>query len=58
MTDFGSSYAERLTQQNDKAFNESLLGSLPILQYVARLADGRTIKAKVPVIHDEQRKSI
>tara|TARA_B100000446_G_C10440423_1_gene301546 strand:- start:45 stop:833 length:789 start_codon:yes stop_codon:yes gene_type:complete len=50
MTDFGSSYAERLTQQNDKAFNESLLGSLPILQYVARLADGRTIKAKVPVI--------
>ena len=50
LTDFGSSYSERLTKQNDKAFSETLLGSLPILQYIARLSDGRTIKAKVPVI--------
>lgn len=50
LSDFGSSYSERLTKKNDKAFNETLLGSLPILQYIARLSDGRTIKAKVPVI--------
>ncbi|WP_288987714.1 type IV secretion system DNA-binding domain-containing protein [uncultured Pseudoalteromonas sp.] len=54
ITDFGSSYSERLTKQNGPAFSESLLGSLPILQYIARLADGRTIKARIPVIkHDK-----
>jgi conjugal transfer pilus assembly protein TraD len=50
LTDFGSSYSERLSKQNDKAFSESLLGSLPTLQYIARLADGRTLKARIPVV--------
>lgn len=50
ITDFGSGYSERMTKTMDKAFGETLLGSLPKLQYVARLADGRKIKGRIPIV--------
>lgn len=48
--DFSSSYGERLMKTRENAFPEDLLGKLPILQYVARLADGRNLKMRLPVL--------
>lgn len=52
--DFGSGYSERLSKQKGNSFSESLLGVLPKLQYVARLSDGRVIKARIPIVRESQ----
>lgn len=48
--DFDSGYSERLSKMKGNSFSESLLGSMPKLQYIARLADGRVLKARIPII--------
>lgn len=50
MLDFESSRGERLMKTRESTFPEELLGQLPILQYVARLADGRKLKMRLPVL--------
>lgn len=48
--DFESGYSERLSKQKGNSFSETLLGSMPKLQYVGRLADGRVLKGRIPII--------
>lgn len=50
LLDFSSSFGERLMKTRENSFPEDLLGQLPILQYVARLADGRKLKMRLPVL--------
>ena len=50
MGQFSGGYSERLNRTQMAAFPKVLLGMLPDLQYVARLADGRTIKGRMPFI--------
>ena len=48
--DFSSGYQETLMKTREDAFPPTLLGDLPILQYVARLADGKRLKMRLPII--------
>ena len=50
MLSFSASYGERIMNTREDAFPQELLGQLPILQYVARLADGRRMKMRLPVL--------
>tara|TARA_R100001480_G_scaffold41477_1_gene54301 strand:- start:38 stop:691 length:654 start_codon:yes stop_codon:yes gene_type:complete len=50
MLAFSSSYGERLMKTREDMFPQELLGQLPILQYVARLADGRKLKMRLPIL--------
>lgn len=47
---FSAGYQETLMKTREEMFPPSLLGDLPILQYVARLADGKKLKMRLPVI--------
>lgn len=55
MLDFTSSQGERLMKTREYAFPQELLGQLPILQYVARLADGRKLKMRLPVLINSEK---
>jgi conjugal transfer pilus assembly protein TraD len=50
LSDFKASRTETLTKTEADTFPAYLLGDLPILQYMARLADGRKIKGKIPIL--------
>lgn len=50
MLSYSSSYGERLMKTREETFPQELLGQLPILQYVARLADGRKLKMRLDVL--------
>lgn len=50
MLSYSSSYGERLMKTREDMFPQELLGQLPILQYVARLADGRKLKMRLDVL--------
>lgn len=50
MLSFSTSYGERLMKTRENMFPQELLGQIPILQYVARLADGRKLKMRLPVL--------
>lgn len=50
MLAFSSSYGERLMKTREDMFPQELLGQIPILQYVARLADGRKLKMRLPIL--------
>ena len=54
MLEFSSSYGERLMKTRENSFPEELLGQLPILQYVARLADGRRLKMRLPILTNDE----
>lgn len=54
MLEFSSSYGERLMKTRENSFPEELLGQLPILQYVARLADGRRLKMRLPILVNDE----
>lgn len=43
---------ERMQEVESELVQPNLLGRLPNLEYFARLADGRIIKAKIPIITD------
>jgi conjugal transfer pilus assembly protein TraD len=47
---FSAGYQETLMKTREDMFPPALLGDLPILQYVARLADGKKLKMKLPII--------
>ena len=55
MLDFSNSVGERLMKTRENTFPEELLGQLPILQYVARLADGRKLKMRLPVLINDDK---
>jgi len=46
---FSSNSGVRAMKQREDAWPESLLGDLPKLQYIAKLADGRKLKGKLPI---------
>lgn len=50
MLAYSSSYGERLMKTREDMFPQELLGQMPILQYVARLADGRKLKMRLDVL--------
>jgi len=49
---YKQSRTETLTKNEGDTFPPYLLGDLPILQYMARLSDGRKIKGKIPILID------
>jgi conjugal transfer pilus assembly protein TraD len=51
---FSAGFQETLTKTREDAFPPSLFGDLPILQYVARLADGKRLKMRLPIIIDDE----
>lgn len=52
---FTSSTGIRAMKAREDAFPEALIGDLPILQYICKLADGRKLKMRLPVfIHKER----
>jgi conjugal transfer pilus assembly protein TraD len=55
MLAFSSSYGERLMKTREDMFPQELLGQLPILQYVARLADGRRLKMRLPILVNDDK---
>lgn len=48
--EFSGGLKEQLTDTREKIFPATMLGDLPNLQYIARLADGRKIKGRIPFI--------
>ena len=48
--DISSSVGERLMKVREDSFPPTLLKDLPNLQFVARLADGRTLKMRLPIL--------
>ncbi len=53
MFDYDATYGERLLKTREEMFPQELIGKLPILQYIARLADGRTLKMRLDVLRDK-----
>lgn len=47
---FSHSQGEKIMKQREESFPSQLLGQLPKLEYVARLADGKKLKMKLPII--------
>ena len=54
--EFGANHGERLMKQREDMFPAELLGQLPVLQYVARFADGRKMKMRLPIIINDEPK--
>jgi conjugal transfer pilus assembly protein TraD len=52
---FSSGYQETLMKTREEAFPPSLLGDLPKLQYVARLADGKKLKMRLPFVTNDDK---
>ncbi len=52
---FSTGYQETLMKTREDAFPPSLLGDLPKLQYVARLADGKKLKMRLPIIESDDK---
>ncbi|AYV11431.1 MULTISPECIES: conjugative transfer system coupling protein TraD [Shewanella] len=50
LTEFSGGYKENVTKSREDMFPPALLGDLPKLQYVARLANGQKLKCKLPII--------
>jgi conjugal transfer pilus assembly protein TraD len=48
--EFSGGLKEQLSEQREKVFPATMLGDLPNLQYIARLADGRKIKGRIPFV--------
>ncbi len=48
--EFSGGLKEQLSQTREKVFPATLLGDLPNLQYIARLADGRKVKGRIPFL--------
>lgn len=53
MHDFGGGFSEKMSKKDKQGFPPALLGDLPKLQAIARLADGRKMILKIPVITRE-----
>lgn len=55
LLDFSAGHQETLMKTREESFPPALLGDLPVLQYVARLADGKKLKMKLPIlINDDE----
>jgi conjugal transfer pilus assembly protein TraD len=57
---YSGSVREQLAEEEGELFPPALLGQLPNLHYLARLAGGRVVKGRLPILasvtrHDEQR---
>ena len=53
LVSYSGGYREQLAEEEGDLFAASLLGSLPNLEYIARLADGRVVKGRIPIINDD-----
>lgn len=53
MLSFSAGYQETIRKERDYSFPPNLFGDLPILQFVARLADGKRLKMRLPIILDK-----
>lgn len=51
---FSSGFQETLSKSREYAFPPNLFGDLPILQFVARLADGKRLKMRLPIIVNDE----
>lgn len=47
---------ERLDEQEISLFPPQLLGSLPDLEYIAKFANGKVMKGRVPILLDDKRR--
>lgn len=47
---FNAMHGERSAKEMDDSFPMGLMGDLPKLQYIARLADGRKLKMRLPIV--------
>lgn len=50
--EFSGGLKEQLSETREKVFPATLLGDLPNLQYIARLADGRKVKGRIPFLKE------
>lgn len=50
---YSGGYREQVAEEEGDLFAASLISSLPNLEYVARLADGRVVKGRIPLINDD-----
>lgn len=50
---FSSTEGARAQQTSEYSFPPQLLGDLPKLQYIARMADGRKLKMRLPIITND-----
>lgn len=55
LMDYSVTYGERQSKSREEIFPAELLGRLPILQYVARLADGRRLKMKLDILINDDK---
>lgn len=55
LLDFSTAYGERLMKTREDMFPPELLGKLPVLQYIARLADGRCMKMKLDIVVNDDK---
>ena len=50
---FSSTEGARAQQTSEYSFPPQLLGDLPKLQYIARMADGRKLKMRLPIVTND-----
>ncbi|WP_028113078.1 conjugative transfer system coupling protein TraD [Ferrimonas kyonanensis] len=50
LLDFGDDYAETKSMNKDVALEPGLVGRLPKFEFFGRLADGRLLKGKIPIV--------
>jgi len=48
---------ERMTEEEVSLFPPQLLGSLPDLEYIAKFANGKVMKGRVPILLEDKRRS-
>jgi conjugal transfer pilus assembly protein TraD len=51
-TEWAAGYSERLQDAQIEMIDKSLLGMIPNLQYICRMADGRVMKGRIPLLTD------
>ncbi|ALU46147.1 conjugative transfer system coupling protein TraD [Pseudoalteromonas rubra] len=54
LASFRANHGETTRKQLEESFPKSLMGDLPKLQYIARLADGRKLKMRLPIVINKQ----
>lgn len=54
LTEFSGGYRENITKSREDMFPESLIASLPKLQFVCRLANGQKLFCKLPIIKESK----
>lgn len=56
--EFSSSDGARTQISSEDSFPQQLMGDLPKLQYIARLADGRKLKMRLPIVLNDSKDQV